>query len=117
MYDGLTAKISVDGKHPRPLHCASRGIAAHRAAVDLRRLPWPQGNAAGAVLAYKGTSLTIDRSTFSGNTAANNGGAIQQLGGAIAIGNSSFDQNTADSIGGAYFGADVVRSLPTVQCA
>lgn len=70
----------------------------------------PQGNAGGAILAYKGSTLNIDRSSFIGNVAANDGGAIQQLGGVINIGNSSFSQNTAASIGGAYFGSDVVRT-------
>lgn len=70
-----------------------------------------QGNAAGAVLAYQGSTLNINQSTFQGNVATNNGGAIQQLGGNVAIGSSFFSTNVASSIGGAYFGANVVSQL------
>ena len=79
--------------------------------------PCAQGNAGGAILAYKGSTLTIDRCSFVGNVAANDGGAIQQLGGVIMIGNSSFSQNTAASIGGAYFGSNVVRPRALLQSA
>ncbi|MGH9458726.1 MAG: Calx-beta domain-containing protein [Thermoanaerobaculia bacterium] len=62
------------------------------------------GRAGGAIL-NRGT-LTVRRSTLSGNRADNDGGALENLGPAL-IESSTFSDNSADS-GGAVFSDDLV---------
>ncbi len=45
--------------------------------------------------------LSVDRSTFSGNSAQNNGGAIFNYGGTLTVTNSTFAGNHARNVGGA----------------
>ncbi|MDX1409564.1 MAG: hypothetical protein R3330_15560, partial [Saprospiraceae bacterium] len=59
----------------------------------------------GGILNDSGT-LTVTNSTFSGNFASNNGGAItNNIGGTLTVANSTISGNTANSNGGGIYNA------------
>ncbi|MGQ0701200.1 MAG: choice-of-anchor Q domain-containing protein [Panacagrimonas sp.] len=62
-------------------------------------------------------SLTLQRTTLSGGSAASNGGAIYSAGGAVALTDSTLSGNSAGSIGGAVLnvGGSLTMSGSTVS--
>ena len=61
----------------------------------------------GAIMIYEEAALTVDQSTFSGNTATTDGGAIYLYDETTAeIRNSTFSNNHADNAGGAFYITD-----------
>ncbi|MDX2077622.1 MAG: hypothetical protein SFZ02_14430 [bacterium] len=76
------------------------------ASLELNGLTLQNGNAAGggAIVNIVGGTLTISNSTFSGNSASTDGGAIFNYG-SLTISNSTFSGNSA-TFGGAIFNSD-----------
>jgi Galactose oxidase, central domain len=81
------------------LNVSGSTFSANRAAGDVL-------NSRGGAIETVGFSpatpaLTVDQSTFSGNSADNNGGAAFNWGGSLAVTNSTFAGNHARAAGGA----------------
>lgn len=75
------------------------------------------GSAGGGIYSFFNTTTTIERSTISGNTAADVGGGLRLLGDAT-ITNSTISGNTATGWhGGGLFGTDGSTTLEHVTVA
>ena len=102
--DGAGASIAVSGANSVAVM-----VVNSAATLVLDTLTIENGSTAGSGggVANEGT-LTVINSTFSGNSASGNGGAIlsNSVGGSLTVTNSIFSNNSAGSGGGAIFDND-----------
>jgi CSLREA domain-containing protein len=102
--DGQKAKITVSGNHAvRVFEVGSS------AAVNLRKLKVADGNSddfGGGAFNNAGGTLTVTKSTFSGNSATDLGGGIDNRG-TLEVTNSTFSANKTTRADGNNFGGGI----------
>jgi CSLREA domain-containing protein len=100
--DGRKAKITVSGNDAVRVFRVEPG-----AVFNLRNLTVADGNSFfGAGLLNNGGEVQVWNSTFSGNSASDNGGAIENSGGgALTVTNSTISGNSAGGVGGGILNA------------
>lgn len=98
------------------LYRASAATVTDDIFLDNKAVPEEGGNNGGAIDVFEGaaaTVVTISNDTFTGNTAADEGGAIKNTSGTVNISNSTFTDNSeAKANGNNHGGGAVANSDP-----
>jgi CSLREA domain-containing protein len=103
--DGSGHSITISGNHANRVFSVGNLGNSATGALALTHLTIVDGEAGNGGAVFVIGSLTVTNSTFSGNDAGSNGGAINDFSGAVTVTNSTFTGNTSGFNGGAFFGS------------